>query len=223
MIPVLFLSFFLQGGNAQAHSSLCTAANCTLQYGWDGAERYASGWGAKANVGDYQVNSVCISSSAWTMIDNQNSNDYAQVGYLRLISWSANTTYYFYEYTNNGIDNNGPIVLAVDSKGWGSSDEFTTYYNSSTHDTEFLINSTVEDVLALNWSADDQQWSAEVHSSADYVVGGYNHHSLFGSDQYLYNGVWYTINTPSYMINSTTSGSYSASGGSFYTWDTRVP
>ena len=222
MISALVLSIFLLGGNAQAHSNLCTAANCTSNLAFDGNERYSSGWGAKANIGDYQVPSVCAVSAAWTMIDNQSSGaEFAQVGYARLSNWSTSTTYYFYEYAD-GSNINPPVMLSADTKGWGSSDEFTTYYNTGNQYIEPEINGQVQVYIFVGWHANDQQWFAEVHAYEDYVVGGYNHHTIFGSVQYLYNGVWYTTNTSNDEVNNTPYGAFSASGSSFYVWDTRI-
>lgn len=222
MFFAVFLCIFMITGKAQAQSSSCKAVNCTFSLNFDGAERYGTGWGAQANVGDYQVKGVCISSSAWSMIDNQSSgNELAQVGYLRLAQWSTSKTYYFYEYGDQTTLYN-PVMLAVDTKNWGASDEFTTYYNSGNGYIEPVINGQVQVYIYVTWGANDQQWFAEVHSPQDYVVGGYNHHSLFGNVQYLFSGKWYNINTSSYMYNDTPYGTFYTTGSSFYVWDTRV-
>lgn len=225
LLIVLLLSFglfTLSYGSVQARSTACTGPSCTgVGFYWDGAFRYSSGWGADAIIGDYQVATNCISSSTWTLIDNQNySTALSQDGYLRLYTWSNSKTYYFYEYgdTYNLYD---PVMLSAMTKGWGSSDMFSSYYNSGNGYIEELINGVVQVYIHVDWSANDQQWSAEVHSNEDRVVGGYNHHSIFATDRYLFNGKWYTINTPSYMYNDTPYGTYSASGGTFYVWDTR--
>ena len=209
---------------AMSANNACSAlaSSCSFVLAFDGAERYGAGWGAQAIVGDYQVSSVCNASSAWTMIDNQEDyGGFAQSGYARISSWSTKTTYYFYEYADaNKIYN--PVMLGAMTKGWGGADEFTTYYNSGTGFIQMMINGKVEDYYHADWNADDQQWFAETHANEDYVVGGTNHHSVFGSVQYLFSGVWYNLNTPSFMSNNTYAGSYSASGSGFYVWDKRV-
>ncbi len=113
-------------------------------------------------------------------------------------------------------------MLGADTKNWGSSDKFTTYYNSSNQYTEMLINNTVEVYAFLDWNANDQEWFSEVHSNEDYIVGGTKHHSLFGSLEYLQNGSWHTITASNYMYNDMASGAYSTSGDAFYVWDKRV-
>lgn len=225
LLIVLLLSFglfLLSNGAVQAHSTSCTGPSCTgIGTYFDGALRDAPGWGAEANIGDYQVTTNCISSSTWTLIGSQSSyTALAQDGYVRLYTWSNSTTYYFYEYGSTS-QVYAPIMLTAMTKGWGSSDIFTTYYNSGTGYIEELINGVVQTYIRVDWNADQQQWSAEVHSNEDRVVGGYNHHSIFGNNKYLYNGVWYTINTPTYIYNNTPHGAYSTSGDTFYVWDTR--
>lgn len=227
LLIVLLLSFglfMLSHGSVQASPTTCTGPSCTnVGYFWDGAFRYSSGWGAEAIIGDYQVATNCISSSTWTLIANPSYSSgtaLSQDGYLRLYSWSNSTTYYFYEYgdTSNLY---APVMLSAMTKGWGSSDTFLSYYNSSNGYIEELINGTVQAYIKVDWNANEQGWSSEVHSNEDRVVGGYNHHSIFATDQYLYNGVWYTINASSYKYNTTPYGAFSASGGTFYVWDTR--
>lgn len=227
MLIVLFLVlsiFLLQQGHALAKTnSSCNTASCTLNKEFDGAYRYASGWGASAGIGDYQVNSVCISSSAWAMIDNQsNSNELAQTGYLKLASWSTTTTYYFYE---EGVSGQlyDPGIISVDSKNRGSTDVFTTYLDTGNGYIHYQINNQTQVSTIPDWTPNDQQWFAETHSDADHVVGGYNHHSLFGSVGYLYSGRWHYVNASSSMYNTASYGDYSISGSSsFVVWDTRV-
>lgn len=224
LLIVLLLSFglfMLSHGSVQARSTSCASPSCTnVGFYFDGAFRNANGWGADAIIGDYQVTTNCISSSTWTLIGNQSYNDaLSQDGYVRLYTWSNSVTYYFYEYGSTSQLYN-PVMLSVMKKGWGSSDTFSSYYNSGNGYIEELINGVVQVYIHVDWNSNQQQWAAEVHSNEDHVVGGYNHHSIFATDRYLYNGVWYTINTPSYVSNSTPYGSYSASGGTFYVWDT---
>lgn len=221
---VVISSLMLGHGNAQALSTGCLEPqSCPFVLYFDGAERYNTGWGAQAIIGDYQVKSVCISSSAWSMIDNQSGDtELAQAGYLRLAEWSTTQTYYFYEWgdTSTLYD---PVMYDVDNKNWGSSDKFAVYYDSGSQYTKMLINNQLVASVYTGWNANDQQWFAETHSDADYTVGGYNHHSIFATVQYLQNGTWYNINAPSDMYNNQPNASYSASGNQFYVWDKRVP
>lgn len=206
--------------SSTAPKSSCTGASPQF----DGADRYATGWGAWASVGDYQYDNVCSAEAAWSLIDEYSAPcGLAQSGYAMISDWSSAITYYFYEVEDYdcGI---GPVMLGELTKNWGQSDTFMTYYNSGTGYFEPEINGTVEDYFyTTDWSANDQEWMGETHSDQDYVTGGTDHHTIFGSIQYLQNGAWHTINASSYMTNSTAYGEYSTtSGNQFSTWDTRM-
>jgi hypothetical protein len=209
--------------HASSANITCNMTNCPVQLAFDGDDRDAAGWGASAIIGDYQVSGACQSSSAWTMIDNHAATyGFAQVGYIRLASWSTSKTYYFAETASVTVAN-APVMLGVMAKGWGSSDTFVTYYDSSVHYIKMLINGTLNYTYGAAWSANEQVWDTETHSVQDYFPGGYNHHTIFANNQYLYNGAWHNIDALTYeSIVNTPYGDYSGSGNTFYIWDTRI-
>lgn len=205
-------------------SSTVPSSSCTNEgFYFDGADRYNTGWGASASIGDWQYGGVCYAEAAWSLIDQYNDQcGLGQSGYAKLASWSTNTTYYFYEVEPSTCQY-GPILYDTLTKGWGSVDTFVTYYNSSNGAVEPLINGTVVAYFYPDWSANDQQWMSETQSNQDYVTGGTRHHTGFGALSYLQNGVWHNITASQYMTNNTYAGSYSTtSGNEFFTWDKRV-
>lgn len=228
LILILIAGFFLIGFSNVKAQPLApqTSQSCTLVYGYDGVYN-KSGWGSQALIGGYQPSSVCNDSSNWVLVNNTNDypHAYDQIGYARYAGQPGptNVNRYFTEYDDRSGD---PVFtdLGEDTSSWGgSSDTFNVYYDTSSKLFKILLNNGLLGETELSWTPNDCQWDDETHATADPVLGGYNHHTLFGNVLYLQNGAWHAPNTTTNEGNpkNPNGGFAGSSNGKFYIWDTR--
>ncbi|MGN6373072.1 MAG: hypothetical protein ACTHM1_08780 [Solirubrobacteraceae bacterium] len=178
--------------------------------------------GAQANIDRYNPR-ACITSSAWSMIDNQNNgNELAQVGWLKNTAWSSSTVYYFYEYGESGTLYL-PVAVGVvpNPTEYGVADKFTVY-TSSGNTALFIINGSGVANAGLNWTANNAQWFSETHSNSDQTAGDTAHGVEYYGTQHLYNGSWYNdIAVNNAYDNAPNGGATWPSGAYMWTWDRR--
>jgi hypothetical protein len=114
--------------------------------------------------------------------------------------------------------------LGEDTSYWGgSSDTFTIYYDTSIQVFKILLNGSLLGETVMSWTPNQCQWLDETHATADPVLGGYNHHTVFANVQYLQNGAWHTPDTTTEDISqkNPNGGFAGSTNGKFYVWDTR--
>jgi hypothetical protein len=229
LILLLTAGFFLIRHNVANAQPLAPQIpqSCSLVYGFDGVYN-TSGWGSQAIIGGYQPASVCNASSNWVMVNNTNDyhHAYDQIGYIRYAGQPGptNENRYFTEY-QDATGSGGPIFtdLGEDTSYWGgSSDTFSVYYDTGVHLFKILLNNGLLGEADLNWSPNDRQWFDETHATADHVLGGYNHHTVFANVLYLQNGAWHAPNTGTNEGNpKNPNGGFASGSDKFYVWDTR--
>lgn len=178
--------------------------------------------GSQAKIDHYDPR-MCLSSSAWAMMDNQsNSNELAQIGWLKLSGWSTSTVYFFYEYGQSGQlympISLGAVPHPTNSSIW---DQFTVYTNGNGV-TLFIIDGVGQARATLNWTANNAQWFGETHSYSDQTPGDTNNHVYFTDVQHLYNGVWYNDTASVNKYNRSPYGSGTWPNSNYFEiWDTR--
>jgi len=166
------------------------------------------------------------SVSAWPMTcDGNVVGDYAQVGWLKLSSYTG--PYYFYEYSY--IPTGAHYQRVLGSATVGSNNDFRVGCDSST--MYFIINNTTYGTVALSTIPFDRntvEFLGETHSASDQCPGSVSNPLTMGKAQYKStSNSWYNT----YAINQDSLGygdlstmrNNIVSGGSytFEIWDSR--
>jgi hypothetical protein len=191
--------------------------------------------GARAYISRYYPR-FCDSSSAWSMVDNNNnlSAEIAQVGWVRFKSWGQKV-YYFFQYGNSygcPTDTNHNYGLACNQVALGVvpqpksmiQDEFSVFQMKNGKYT-FNIRGKSLKTVTLNWTPNEVQWFAETHSDTDQTAGDSRHKVTFSGVEHRYGTKWYNENFTGYVMNITSPAPHGRGhwgpGDRFWVYDKR--
>lgn len=202
------------------------AASCAYSLQFDGVQTGAgtNTIGSNANISHYKPRIPCQSPSAWVMIFDNGSQGLAQVGWERgnASFGSANTTYFFVQYSSASGSGNPVAVGTVPSPAdTTQANKFSVWFQSGsilyTIDDNGVFNTSNP-----NWSSDESAFMGEVHNNDDQVPGDTNHHLRINSLLRLYNGSWHDVNALNNKSNNSAHGAGDwADAPHFNIWDKR--
>jgi hypothetical protein len=181
--------------------------------------------GVNANISHYFPRDPCEYPAAWVMVDRAaacNSCSFGQIGFNRGEFGANSTVHYFAQYAlSSGALQPVEVGVMTSPKDTVVTEKYSVWLQNG------VLLFTINDVGKYSytnpdWTADENQYMAEVHNTDDQVPGDTTDHLRVNTLQRLWSGSWLDVNAKNNKFNTTTHGTGDwADDPHFHVWDER--